>query len=76
MLIYGWDVLVYTDGTASLLLYGDRAGDPSPPAETLGPMPAAEAHRLADWLCRSGCMDTEEVRELVKQLDGACRTAR
>jgi len=74
-LINGWDLLILKDGTALLLLHGERAGDPTPRIVPVGPLPAAEARRVADWLCRGGAMDTEEVRRHVKQLDGACRTA-
>ena len=76
MHITGWDVLIYTDGTASLVLYGCRAGDAAPPCEPVGPMPAAEARRMADWLRKGGATDSQQVRERVKQLPAAWPAAR
>ena len=76
MRINGWDVLIYTDGTASLVLYGGRPDDAAPPAVPVGPLPAAEARRVADWLRRSGTTDTEDVCDHVRQLGAAGSAAR
>ena len=72
MHITGWDLLILKDGTASLLLYGERPGDPTPQAMPVGPLPAAEARRLADWLCRGGTTDAEQVRRRVGRAEAGC----
>jgi hypothetical protein len=65
MLINGWDLLILKDGTASLWLYCEQPGNPMPRAVPVGPLPAAEARRVAHWLCKSGPVDSAEVRRQV-----------
>jgi len=59
MVISGWDLLILEDGTGSVVVHCD-----GPPPRTLpvGPLPAQEARRLAEWLCRGGATHAEEVR--------------
>jgi hypothetical protein len=71
MPVTGWDLLVLNDGTALLLLYAERSGDVTPEAVPIGPLPTAEARRLADWMCTRGWVDAEEVHRHVEGLDRA-----
>ena len=71
MLVTGWDLLILNNGTASLWLYGEQPGNPTPRAVPVGPLPAAEARRVLDWMCKSGPIDTEEGRRHVERLDRA-----
>ena len=71
MLVTGWDLLILKDGTASLWLYAEQPDNPIPRAVPVGPLPASDARRLADWLYKSGRIDTEEVRRHVERVDRA-----
>jgi hypothetical protein len=71
MLVTGWDLLILSNGTASLWLYGEQPGNPTPRAVPVGPLPAGDARRVVDWLCKRGRTDTEEVRRHVGRLERA-----
>ncbi|HVS39167.1 MAG TPA: hypothetical protein VMS17_26655 [Gemmataceae bacterium] len=70
MLINGWDVLIWRDGSALLWLYCDQPGNPTPRAVPVGPLSAADARRVAGWLSKSGPVDSDEVRRRVVRKEG------